>query len=126
MVGNAQFYKFYIFQSKCYVYTFVHLFSGGLHMTPVHTTLQLRPGLKYLDKIDEKLKNASKKAQAMEEEELVSDLKGVKLNQEDPGIGSSKGKGTGRGRPPQVTFVYICPFLYPCHPNSFFIQGFCR
>src|ERR1044072_9849745 len=80
---------------------------GGLHMTPVHTTLQLRPGLKYLDKIDEKLKNASKKAQAMEEEELVSDLKSVKLNQEDPGIGSSKGKGSGKGRPPPVTFVYI-------------------
>ena len=88
-------------------------------MTPVHTTLQLRPGLKYLDKIDEKLKNASKKAQAMEEEELVSDLKSVKLNQEDPGIGSSKGKGAGRGRPPPVlkTFVYIIKylpfFLYP-------------
>ncbi|EXX61859.1 uncharacterized protein OCT59_004366 [Rhizophagus irregularis] len=73
--------------------------DGGLHMTPVHTTLQLRPGLKYLDKIDEKLKNASKKAQAMEEEELVSDLKSVKLNKEDPGVGSSKGKGSGRGRP---------------------------
>ena len=75
---------------------------GGLHMTPVHTTLQLRPGLKYLDKIDEKLKNASKKAQAMEEEDLVNDLKSVKLNQEDPVVGSSKGKGLGRGRPPPV------------------------
>ncbi|CAI2182774.1 11193_t:CDS:2 [Funneliformis geosporum] len=69
----------------------------------VHTTLQLRPGLKYLDKIDEKLKNASKKAQAMEEEDLVNDLKSVKLNQEDPGVGSSKGKGSGRGRPPGST-----------------------
>ncbi|CAG8436138.1 5519_t:CDS:2 [Funneliformis mosseae] len=69
----------------------------------VHTTLQLRPGLKYLDKIDEKLKNASKKAQAMEEEDLVNDLKSVKLNQEDPGVGSSKGKGSGRGRPSGTT-----------------------
>src|SRR5256885_8208721 len=98
------FYKFYILNQFIilYLYLYFILFSGGLHMTPVHTTLQLRPGLKYLDKIDEKLKNASKKAQAMEEEELVSDLKNVKLNQEDPGVGSSKGKGAGKGRPPSV------------------------
>lgn len=32
-----------------------------LHLTPIRSTVQLRPNLKYLDKIDEKMKVANKK-----------------------------------------------------------------
>ncbi|RUS29318.1 Sin-like protein conserved region-domain-containing protein [Jimgerdemannia flammicorona] len=36
--------------------------DNELHLTPVRSTVQLRPSLKYLDKIDEKTKAANKKA----------------------------------------------------------------
>ncbi|CAG8509110.1 7411_t:CDS:2 [Acaulospora morrowiae] len=68
--------------------------DGGLCLTPVRTTLQLRPGLKYLDKIDEKNKNANKKAQVLEEEEFTN----AKSTNDDPGVGSSKSRGTGKGK----------------------------
>ncbi|CAG8522738.1 11576_t:CDS:2 [Acaulospora colombiana] len=68
--------------------------DGGLHLTPVRATLQLRPGLKYLDKIDEKNKNANKKAQVLEEEEFTN----VKSTNDDPGVGSSKSRGAGKGK----------------------------
>ncbi|RHZ76653.1 hypothetical protein Glove_194g23 [Diversispora epigaea] len=73
--------------------------DDGLHLTPIHATLQLRPGLKYLDKIDEKNKNANKKAQVLEEEGNLNDSKGVKsMNTDDPGVGSSKSKNSGKGK----------------------------
>ncbi|CEP08103.1 hypothetical protein [Parasitella parasitica] len=40
-----------------------------LHLTPVNTTIQLRPGFKYIDKIDEKWKAANKRIQDVEKQE---------------------------------------------------------
>lgn len=37
-----------------------------LHLTPINTTVQLRPGFKYIDKIDEKWKAANKRIQDVE------------------------------------------------------------
>ncbi|KAL0092037.1 DNA-directed RNA polymerase III subunit Rpc5 [Phycomyces blakesleeanus] len=37
-----------------------------LHVTPLHSIVQLRPGFKYIDKIDEKLKAANKRIQDQE------------------------------------------------------------
>ncbi|KAI8644531.1 DNA-directed RNA polymerase III subunit Rpc5 [Parasitella parasitica] len=37
-----------------------------LHLTPINTTIQLRPGFKYIDKIDEKWKAANKRIQDVE------------------------------------------------------------
>ncbi|KAI8978124.1 DNA-directed RNA polymerase III subunit Rpc5 [Pilobolus umbonatus] len=43
--------------------------DGELHLTPVNTTIQLRPGFKYIDKIDEKWKAANKRIQDVEKQE---------------------------------------------------------
>ncbi|KAI8079691.1 DNA-directed RNA polymerase III subunit Rpc5 [Gilbertella persicaria] len=40
-----------------------------LHVTPISTTVQLRPGFKYIDKIDEKWKAANKRIQDVEKQE---------------------------------------------------------
>jgi DNA replication protein DnaD len=40
-----------------------------LHITPISTTVQLRPGFKYIDKIDEKWKAANKRIQDVEKQE---------------------------------------------------------
>ncbi|KAI7900715.1 DNA-directed RNA polymerase III subunit Rpc5 [Cokeromyces recurvatus] len=40
-----------------------------LHITPINTTVQLRPGFKYIDKIDEKWKAANKRIQDVEKQE---------------------------------------------------------
>lgn len=40
-----------------------------LHLTPINTTVQLRPGFKYIDKIDEKWKEANKRIQDVEKEQ---------------------------------------------------------
>ncbi|KAG9295950.1 hypothetical protein G9A89_011802 [Geosiphon pyriformis] len=45
--------------------------NGAFHMTPIQNTYQLRPALKYLDKIDEKQKAARKRTS--EEEPLMDD-----------------------------------------------------
>ena len=42
---------------------------GELHLTPVHSTVQMRPAFKYIDKIDEKFKAANKRIQDVEKEE---------------------------------------------------------
>ncbi|KAI8967108.1 DNA-directed RNA polymerase III subunit Rpc5 [Mycotypha africana] len=41
----------------------------ALHITPIRTTIQLRPGFKYIDKIDEKWKAANKRIQDVEKQE---------------------------------------------------------
>jgi DNA replication protein DnaD len=38
-------------------------------LTPINTTVQLRPGFKYIDKIDEKWKAANKRIQDVEKQE---------------------------------------------------------
>ncbi|KAI8139317.1 DNA-directed RNA polymerase III subunit Rpc5 [Fennellomyces sp. T-0311] len=43
--------------------------DGELHLTPVRGTIQMRPALKYIDKIDEKFKAANKRIQDVEKEE---------------------------------------------------------
>ncbi|KAI8083939.1 DNA-directed RNA polymerase III subunit Rpc5 [Thamnidium elegans] len=43
--------------------------DGELHLTPINTTVQLRPGFKYIDKIDEKWKAANKRIQDVEKQE---------------------------------------------------------
>ncbi|KAI9276420.1 DNA-directed RNA polymerase III subunit Rpc5 [Sporodiniella umbellata] len=40
-----------------------------LHLTPIQTTVQLRPGFKYIDKIDDKWKAANKRIQDVEKQE---------------------------------------------------------
>ncbi|KAG1440069.1 hypothetical protein G6F56_012057 [Rhizopus delemar] len=40
-----------------------------LHLTPINTTVQLRPGFKYIDKIDDKWKAANKRIQDVEKQE---------------------------------------------------------
>lgn len=65
-------------------------FSGALHLTPVNDTFQLRPGLKYLDKIDEKHKTANKKSN---EEELEKDKQG---SGEDEFVQNIPTKGKGK------------------------------
>ncbi|KAG1141661.1 hypothetical protein G6F37_008590 [Rhizopus arrhizus] len=40
-----------------------------LHLTPISTVVQLRPGFKYIDKIDEKWKAANKRIQDVEKQE---------------------------------------------------------
>ncbi|CAJ0759984.1 24626_t:CDS:2 [Entrophospora sp. SA101] len=74
--------------------------DGNLHLTPIRSTFQLRPGLKYLDKIDEKQKNANKKAQAMEEEDTNNEFGSInggnKQSTDEFIIGSSKTKITGK------------------------------
>lgn len=47
-------------------------------MTPINTTIQLRPGFKYIDKIDEKWKAANKRIQDVEK--LEEKKKGVDPN----------------------------------------------
>ncbi|CAG8509378.1 159_t:CDS:10 [Ambispora leptoticha] len=58
---------------------------------------RLRPGLKYLDKIDEKQKAANKKIDEEESKELNPDV-----DNEEPAA-SQKGKGRGRGRAVQIS-----------------------
>ncbi|KAI8354019.1 Sin-like protein conserved region-domain-containing protein [Blakeslea trispora] len=43
--------------------------NDELHITPINTTVQLRPGFKYIDKIDEKWKAANKRIQDVEKQE---------------------------------------------------------
>ncbi|KAI8366938.1 DNA-directed RNA polymerase III subunit Rpc5 [Choanephora cucurbitarum] len=43
--------------------------NNELHMTPMTTTVQMRPGFKYIDKIDEKWKAANKRIQDVEKQE---------------------------------------------------------
>ena len=42
---------------------------GELHLTPVRSTIQMRPALKYIDKIDEKFKAANKRIQDIEKDD---------------------------------------------------------
>ncbi|RIB06749.1 Sin-like protein conserved region-domain-containing protein [Gigaspora rosea] len=73
--------------------------NNALHLTPVHATLQLRPGLKYHDKIDEKNRNANKKAQVLEEEDSINELlKSSRITSDDQNIVSNKAKGHGKGK----------------------------
>lgn len=44
-------------------------FIGELHLTPVRSTIQMRPALKYIDKIDEKFKAANKRIQDIEKDD---------------------------------------------------------
>ncbi|CAG8780500.1 22955_t:CDS:2, partial [Gigaspora margarita] len=74
--------------------------DNALHLTPVHATLQLRPGLKYHDKIDEKNRNANKKAQVLEEEDSINELKSSRMASDDQNIVSNKAKGHGKGKLP--------------------------
>ncbi|ORY93190.1 DNA-directed RNA polymerase III subunit Rpc5 [Syncephalastrum racemosum] len=49
------------------------LHEGGLHLTPVRSTVQMRPAFKYIDKMDEKYKAANKRiqdAEKMEDEKI--------------------------------------------------------
>ncbi|KAG0052984.1 DNA-directed RNA polymerase III subunit RPC5 [Gryganskiella cystojenkinii] len=46
-----------------------------LHLTPFHGTVQLRPSFKYLDKIDEKRKQATRKVSDEENKELLAKQK---------------------------------------------------
>jgi hypothetical protein len=40
-----------------------------LHVTPLSTVIQMRPGFNYLDKMDEKLKAANKRIHDVEQQE---------------------------------------------------------
>lgn len=42
---------------------------GELHLTPVRSTIQMRPALRYIDKIDEKFKAANKRIQDIEKDD---------------------------------------------------------
>ncbi|KAG0310070.1 DNA-directed RNA polymerase III subunit RPC5 [Dissophora globulifera] len=46
--------------------------NDEMHLTPFHGTVQLRPSFKYLDKIDEKHKQATKKVSEEENKELLA------------------------------------------------------
>lgn len=46
-----------------------------MHLTPFHGAVQLRPSFKYLDKIDEKHKQANKKVNDEENKELLAKQK---------------------------------------------------
>jgi len=46
-----------------------------MHLTPIHGTVQLRPSFKYLDKIDEKKKQAAKKVNDEENKEVLAKQK---------------------------------------------------
>ncbi|CAG8499495.1 26321_t:CDS:2 [Racocetra persica] len=72
--------------------------NNALHLTPVHATLQLRPGLKYHDKIDEKNRNANKKAQVLEEEDSINELKSSRMMSDEHSIVSNKVRGSGKGK----------------------------
>ncbi|CAG8628893.1 9943_t:CDS:2 [Cetraspora pellucida] len=74
--------------------------NNALHLTPVHATLQLRPGLKYHDKIDEKNRNANKKAQVLEEEDSINELKSSRMASDEQSIVSNKVRGPGKGKVP--------------------------
>ncbi|KAF9155512.1 DNA-directed RNA polymerase III subunit RPC5 [Linnemannia schmuckeri] len=49
--------------------------NDEIHLTPIHGAVQLRPSFKYLDKIDEKKKQASKKISDEENKELLAKQK---------------------------------------------------
>ncbi|KAG0354276.1 DNA-directed RNA polymerase III subunit RPC5 [Podila minutissima] len=49
--------------------------NDEMHLTPFHGTVQLRPSFKYLDKIDEKHKQATKKVSDEENKEMIARLK---------------------------------------------------
>ncbi|KAG0091610.1 DNA-directed RNA polymerase III subunit RPC5 [Podila epicladia] len=46
--------------------------NDEMHLTPFHGTVQLRPSFKYLDKIDEKHKQANKKVSDEENKEMIA------------------------------------------------------
>jgi hypothetical protein len=46
-----------------------------MHLTPFHGAVQLRPSFRYLDKIDEKHKQANKKVNDEENKEILAKLK---------------------------------------------------
>lgn len=48
---------------------YLYIRKEELHLTPISTTVQLRPGFKYIDKIDEKWKAANKRIQDVEKQE---------------------------------------------------------
>ncbi len=86
-------------------------------MTPIRSTFQLRPGLKYLDKIDEKQKNANKKAQVMDEEDANNEFSGgISIGNKQPNddivIGSTKAKITGKAKvTSMLQFLFISTFI---------------
>ncbi|KAG0029657.1 DNA-directed RNA polymerase III subunit RPC5 [Podila clonocystis] len=49
--------------------------NDEMHLTPFHGTVQLRPSFKYLDKIDEKHKQATKKVSDEENKEMIAKQK---------------------------------------------------
>ncbi|KAF9103868.1 DNA-directed RNA polymerase III subunit RPC5 [Mortierella sp. GBA35] len=49
--------------------------NDEMHLTPIHGAVQLRPSFKYLDKIDEKKKQASKKVSDEENKEMLAKQK---------------------------------------------------
>jgi hypothetical protein len=58
-------------KSVFYIFIDINVFMiiEELHLTPINTTIQLRPGFKYIDKIDEKWKAANKRIQDVEKQE---------------------------------------------------------
>ncbi|CAG8542128.1 3360_t:CDS:2 [Paraglomus brasilianum] len=69
--------------------------NGQLHLTPVSTAYQLRPGLKYLDRIDEKQKVANKKA--TEEENALKDKNSGKSVEDDNVAEGSSSSARAKG-----------------------------
>ena len=69
--------------------------TGQLHLTPVSTAYQLRPGLKYLDRIDEKQKVANKKA--TEEENALKDKNSGKSVEDDNVAEGSSSSARAKG-----------------------------
>ncbi|KAI8341472.1 DNA-directed RNA polymerase III subunit Rpc5 [Chlamydoabsidia padenii] len=53
------------------------LHNDELHVTPLSTVIQMRPGFSYLDKIDEKFKAANKRIQDVERQEEKKKVEGT-------------------------------------------------
>lgn len=80
-----------------------------MHLTPFYGTVQLRPSFKYLDKIDEKHKQATKKVSDEENKEIIAKQKAESEQK-------AKALQVRINRAQEKRYIYFFSLTFQCGP----------